>query len=169
MIFLYNSWTFQPGDWLRQSPILVISKFCDTTRQSYGANCEYNSDILSVHSQSEKCELQLSYTTPSPFSILDLSSSVYYDKNMQSLINSCLPLSTPHPPIMIEEEDCDRESKGRVALPNWVNFRKGSKQPLTPTPQNVPYLWKSCACISYYPAIISPRIYATIWVIKDLQ
>ena len=31
------------------------------------------------------------------------------------------------------------------------------------------YIWKSCACISYYPAIISPRIYATISVIKKLQ
>ena len=28
------------------------------------------------------------------------------------------------------------------------------------------YNWKSCACISYYPAIISPCIYATIYVIK---
>ena len=28
------------------------------------------------------------------------------------------------------------------------------------------YIWKSCACIPYYPAIISPCIYATISVIK---
>ena len=70
---------------------------------------------------------------------------------------------------MIEEEDWDQESiKGRVALPNWMNFRKVSKQQLTPnpTPQNGPYLWKSCACISYYLVIISPRIYATISVMK---
>ena len=100
MIFLYYSWTFQPGDWLRQSPILVISKYCDTTRQGYGANCEYNSDILSVHSQSEKREIQLSCTTLSPFFISDLSSSVYYDTDMISLIDLCLSLSTPHPPIM---------------------------------------------------------------------
>ena len=25
---------------------------------------------------------------------------------------------------MIEEEDCDQESKGRVTLPNWMNFRE---------------------------------------------
>ena len=30
------------------------------------------------------------------------------------------------------------------------------------------YFWKSCACISYYPAFISPRIYATTSVIKKL-
>ena len=29
------------------------------------------------------------------------------------------------------------------------------------------YIWKSCACISYYPAIIFPRIYATISVINN--
>ena len=28
------------------------------------------------------------------------------------------------------------------------------------------YIWKSCACIPYYPAIITPCIYATISVIK---
>ena len=50
-------------------------------------------------------------------------------------------------PNLIEEEDWDRESKGRVALPNRMSFRKGSKRQLTPTPttQNGPYLWKSCA------------------------
>ena len=31
------------------------------------------------------------------------------------------------------------------------------------------YIWKSCACISYCPSIISPRIYETISVIKNLQ
>ena len=73
---------------------------------------------------------------------------------------------------MIEEEEWDRESiMGTVALPNRMNFRKGSKRQLTPnpTPQNGPYLWKSCACISYYLAIIPPCIYATISIIKKLQ
>ena len=58
-----------------------------------------------------------------------------------------------------------------MALPNRMNFRKGSKRQLTPTPtpQNGPYLWKSCACISYYLVIISPCIYTTISVIKNLQ
>ena len=37
------------------------------------------------------------------------------------------------------------------------------------THQNGPYLWKSCARISYYLAIIPPRICATISVIKKLQ
>ena len=37
------------------------------------------------------------------------------------------------------------------------------------TPQNGPYLWKSCACISYYLAIIPPCIYATISIINKLQ
>ena len=37
----------------------------------------------------------------------------------------------------------------------------------SPTPQNGPDLWKSCACISHYLFIISPRIYATISVIKN--
>ena len=32
-----------------------------------------------------------------------------------------------------------------------------------------PYLWKSCACISYYLVVISPLLYATISVIKNLQ
>ena len=52
-----------------------------------------------------------------------------------------------------------------------MNFRKGSKRQLTPTPtsQNGPYLWKSCAGISYYLAIIPPCIYATISIIKKLQ
>ena len=36
---------------------------------------------------------------------------------------------------MIEEEDWDRESiKGRVTLPNRMNFRKNSKRPSTPPP-----------------------------------
>ena len=70
---------------------------------------------------------------------------------------------------MIEEKDWDRESKGRVALPNRMNFWKGSKRQLTPTPQNGPYLWKSCACISYFPAIISDCIYATISAMKNLH
>ena len=52
-----------------------------------------------------------------------------------------------------------------------MNIRKGSKGQLTPapTPQNGPYLPKTCACISCYPGIVSPRIYATITVIKKLQ
>ena len=35
--------------------------------------------------------------------------------------------------------------KGRVTLPNQMNFWKGSKRPfgIDPTPKNVPYLWKS--------------------------
>ena len=36
-----------------------------------------------------------------------------------------------------------------------------------PAPQNGPYLWKSCACISYYLALIPPCIYATIFIIKN--
>ena len=31
------------------------------------------------------------------------------------------------------------------------------------------YIWKSCACISYHRAVISPRKYAAISVIKKLQ
>ena len=31
------------------------------------------------------------------------------------------------------------------------------------------YLWKSCACISYYLTLIPPCIYATISIIKKLQ
>ena len=40
-------------------------------------------------------------------------------------------------------------------VPNGINFQKGSKQ-LTPTPRPSEgyYLWKSCACISYYLALI---------------
>ena len=38
-----------------------------------------------------------------------------------------------------------------------------------PTPQNGLYLWKSCACISYYLAIIPLRMYATISVIKNFH
>ena len=94
----------------------------------FGAYCKYNSDILSVHYQSEKCEIQLSYPTLSSFSISDLSSSLYYDKSMQSLIDLCLSLLTSHRSIMIEEEDWARERKGRVVLLNWMNFPKGSKQ-----------------------------------------
>ena len=30
------------------------------------------------------------------------------------------------------------------------------------------FIWKSCACISYYTALISPHIYATISVIKKI-
>ena len=48
-----------------------------------------------------------------------------------------------------------------------MNFRKGSKRQLTPTPQNGPYLWKSGACISYCLAIIPPYIYATISIKKN--
>ena len=49
-------------------------------------------------------------------------------------------------------------SKGRVALQNRMIFWKGSRWQLTPTPtpQNSPYLWKSCACISYYMATMPP-------------
>ena len=36
-------------------------------------------------------------------------------------------------------------------------------------PQNCPHLWKSCACISYYLALVSPCIYSTISIIKKLQ
>ena len=58
--------------------------------------------------------------------------------------------------------------RGRVTLPNQMNFRKSSKRQLTPppTPQNGPYLWKSCACISYYLALVPPCIYSTISLIK---
>ena len=34
---------------------------------------------------------------------------------------------------------------------------------------NGPYLWKSCACIPYYLAIILPCIYATTSIIKKLE
>ena len=61
-------------------------------------------------------------------------------------------------------------SKGWVRVPKRMNFRKSSKRQLTPTPtpQNGPHLWKSCACISYYLAIIPPRIYATMSIIKEI-
>ena len=50
----------------------------------------------------------------------------------------------------------------------WI-FRKvpHGRWPPSPIPQNCPYLWKSCTCISYYLAIIHPRIYASISVIKN--
>ena len=38
-----------------------------------------------------------------------------------------------------------------------------------PTPQNGLYLWKSCACISYYLALVPPYIYSTISIIKKLK
>ena len=57
---------------------------------------------------------------------------------------------------------------GRVRVPKLMNFRKGSKRP-PPAPQNGPYLWKSCACISYYLALVPPCIYSTISIIKKLQ
>ena len=43
------------------------------------------------------------------------------------------------------------------------------KFPLPPTPQNGLYLWKSCACISYYLALVPPYIYSTISIIKKLK
>ena len=60
------------------------------------------------------------------------------------------------------------QSKGRVTLPHRMNFLKGSKRQLTPTPNlsNGPYLWKSCA---YYLAIIPPCICATTSIIKNWQ
>ena len=48
-------------------------------------------------------------------------------------------------------------------------FVPNGSWPPPPTPQNGPYLWKSCACMSYYLAIIPPCIYATISIIKYLQ
>ena len=52
-----------------------------------------------------------------------------------------------------------------------MNFPKGSKRLLTttPRPSGGPYLWKSCACISYYLALIPPCIYATISITKNLR
>ena len=38
-----------------------------------------------------------------------------------------------------------------------------------PAPQNGPYLWKSCASISYYLALVLPCIYSTISIIRKLQ
>ena len=38
-----------------------------------------------------------------------------------------------------------------------------------PTSQNGPYLWKSCACISYYPVLVPPCKYSTISIKKKLQ
>ena len=35
--------------------------------------------------------------------------SCFFIKNMQSWVDLCLPLSIPHPPFMIEEEDWDRK------------------------------------------------------------
>ena len=56
-----------------------------------------------------------------------------------------------------------RTDQGYRRSQKWcrMNFRKDSKPQLTPTPtpQKVPYLWKFCACISYYLSIIPPRIY----------
>ena len=40
--------------------------------------------------------------------------------------------------------------------------------PPPPTPQNGPHLWKSCACISYYLALVPPCIYSTISIIKKM-
>ena len=80
-------------------------------------------------------------------------------------------------------------TQGRVRLPNRMNFWKtwNFKQGflIMKLIQNrnfrvfsvllstivlcYTYIWKSCACISYYLAIIPPRIYATISVIKNLQ
>ena len=51
----------------------------------------------------------------------------------------------------------------------WIfgKVPKFQSWPPHPTPQYGPYLWKSCACILYYLAIIPPRIHATISIIKD--
>ena len=59
--------------------------------------------------------------------------------------------------------------KGRILLANRMNFWKGSKRPLTPTPQIGPNLWKSCVCILYYLSPIPTCIYTTIFIIKKLQ
>ena len=53
-----------------------------------------------------------------------------------------------------------------------MNFRKGSKRQLTPTPR--PSEWSLSleiiyACISYYLALVPPCIYSTISIIKHLQ
>ena len=40
--------------------------------------------------------------------------------------------------------------------------------PPPPTSQNGPYLWKSCACISYYLALVPPSIYSTISIIYKI-
>ena len=52
----------------------------------------------------------------------------------------------------------------RVTVENRWFFGKGPNGIWpSPTPQNGPFLWKSCACISYYLALIPICIYATIY------
>ena len=50
-----------------------------------------------------------------------------------------------------------------------MNFWKGSKGPPPPAPQKGPFRWKSCARISYYLALVPPRIYSTISIVKKMQ
>ena len=50
----------------------------------------------------------------------------------------------------------------------------GGQLPFGTYPKNHPFwrrphIWKSCACISYYLALVPPCIYSTISIIKNLQ
>ena len=83
----------------------------------------------------------------------------WFGKSKQAMPGSVRLLS-----MLLQLRDRSRYQIGWIlgTVPN-------SSWPPTPTPQNGPYFWKSCACISYYPAIIYPRIYATICVIQNLQ
>ena len=49
----------------------------------------------------------------------------------------------------------------------WI-FGKVPNGHWPPAPQNGPYLWKSCAYISYYRALIHPCMYSTISIIKKI-
>ena len=54
---------------------------------------------------------------------------------------------------------------------NWWIFGKvpNGRWPPYPAPQNGPYHWKSCSCISYYLALVPPCIYSAISIIRNLQ
>ena len=52
------------------------------------------------------------------------------------------------------------KSKGMGHATKLDEFLERFHMAPPPTPQNGPYLWKSCAYISYYLAIIPPCIYA---------
>ena len=71
-------------------------------------------------------------------------------------------------------EEC---SSSHTSLRDGSGYQSGwtfgkvpnSRWPAPSAPQNRPYLWKWCACISYYLALIPPCIYATISIIKKSQ
>ena len=63
-------------------------------------------------------------------------------------------------------------SQGQMPSPKRMNFQKSSKLPLTPTPpapQINPFLWKSCACISYYLTLIPTCICNHLWCHQFLK